>query len=349
MIYLNRAFKRINGLALHMPYPPCSVTVKYLLSAQHLGSPRPKLHLIWGNSRIAKIEQVICRALNIPVLYCNEMPVGLTCKPSEHRIDAVVTDPHHSHMDCRSYSLLEGLIHFTKTDNDDNESGRYLMSQIYNYDLAMSGTTYIPPHLIDVIGKEPVKVLVIDQSRKDETLVIGNATRKSFPEMIKTALNLNPNGMVFVKASKNKESILCDLINHKRIKIYNSIQLFKLFEHVVVSTSFHCFEALICKCTVHCFGVPFYAHWGLTTGYCISESAMSRRLKGYCQYQTYPITKKLEHICHCLLDKYTKYSCNNGSKLVFAAEYFDFLISQKTKGRPHVGDHCNIDYLILRA
>lgn len=130
-------------------------------------------------------------------------------------------------------------------------------------------------------GKE--KVLIVDQTLGDMSITLGMANKESFTKMFRKAKEDNPNADIYVKThpdviSGKKEGNL----NSKRIKEAiildhdcNPLSLLKHMDKVYVVTSQLGFEALLLNKEVHCFGVPFYAGWGLT----IDQLNIGRRKK----------------------------------------------------------------------
>ena len=117
------------------------------------------------------------------------------------------------------------------------------------------------------------KVLVVDQTAGDLSLKYGYADEESFDRMLQAALEEHPDAHIIIKTHPDvivgkKKGYLPLKHKNPRIKVIaeniNSIALIKQVEHVYVATSQMGFEALLLKKTVTCFGVPFYAGWGLT-------------------------------------------------------------------------------------
>ena len=127
----------------------------------------------------------------------------------------------------------------------------------------------------DFIGVLPSKyILVIDQVNGDLSVKYGMANHASFKQMLKAALEDFPNHKVIIKIhpdinirKKRGYFILKDIAKNPRIQIIaencHPIRLITEADAVyTVTTSY--FEALIHGKMVKCFGMPFYAGWGLT-------------------------------------------------------------------------------------
>ena len=116
-------------------------------------------------------------------------------------------------------------------------------------------------------------ILIIAQTHGDASLEYGLANQFSTLDMINAAINENLNSNILLKihpdvlSGKKKSDI--DIANlPSQIKIIseniNPISLLKHITKVYTKTSAMGFEALMCGCECVCFGVPFYAGWGLS-------------------------------------------------------------------------------------
>lgn len=123
-------------------------------------------------------------------------------------------------------------------------------------------------------------VLVIDQVYGDKSIVYGLACEDTFEEMLHTAIRENPHDNIFVKTHPASDfghygTLRDDGKIHILRDPVNPISLLEQMDKVYVCVSTMGFEALICECEVHVFGMPFYAGWGIT----IDKLNMSRRSK----------------------------------------------------------------------
>lgn len=118
-------------------------------------------------------------------------------------------------------------------------------------------------------------VLVIDQTRGDAAIRYGMASQASFDSMLAAALRLYPAHQIVIKThpdtagrGKSGHFDLRRLSAHPRITLQTApshpVALLEQAQAVFTVTSQLGFEALIWGKRVHCFGMPFYAGWGLT-------------------------------------------------------------------------------------
>ncbi len=117
------------------------------------------------------------------------------------------------------------------------------------------------------------RVLVVDQTRGDLSVGCGMADAASFETMLAAALAENPDAEILVKThpdvvSGAKRGYLEGVGGRPRVRllaeVVNPISLLEQVDRVYAVTSQLGFEALMLGKPVTCFGVPFYAGWGLT-------------------------------------------------------------------------------------
>lgn len=122
----------------------------------------------------------------------------------------------------------------------------------------------------DFFEKKENKVLIIAQAEEDKSLKYGLTNNTSLEDLIKYALEENPDSTIYIKIHpddilKNKFK---EIKYNKRCKIIkediNSISLLKHFNKVYTRTSQMGFEALLLGKKCICFGMPFYAGWGIS-------------------------------------------------------------------------------------
>lgn len=125
---------------------------------------------------------------------------------------------------------------------------------------------------IKVINSE-CNILVVDQTRGDMSVSLGGATDRTFRVMLESAYLENPDATIYVKThpevtSGKKKGYLSEIKNDSRTVVLrqamNPLELIKRMDRVYVVSSTMGFEALLAGKPVTCFGVPWYAGWGVT-------------------------------------------------------------------------------------
>ncbi len=172
-------------------------------------------------------------------------------------------------------------------------------------------------------GRDGVKkVLVIDQSYKDYSIIKGCADENTFKLMLDSAIKENPNADILVKTHPDaigetsvKQKCYYQYLN-ERENIYkvtepiNPISMIEYVDKVYVCSSQFGFEALMCGKEVHTFGMPFYAGWGLTT----DNQKCERRIR----------TRSLEelfYVAYILLPLYINPKTNKSCEIEEAIDY----------------------------
>lgn len=117
------------------------------------------------------------------------------------------------------------------------------------------------------------RVAVLDQTYGDQSIVGGLADAATFEAMLDAALNESPHAEVVVRthpdvvAGKCKGYLL-EAARRRNVRVLADAAhwpaLCPQFERVYAATSGAGLEALVQGVPVTCFGVPFYAGWGLT-------------------------------------------------------------------------------------
>ncbi len=134
-----------------------------------------------------------------------------------------------------------------------------------------NATTALPD--ADIIDNHRQKILVIAQTAGDMSLEYGLGNQFSTSQIIDAAFHENPGADVYVKmhpdvlAGKKKSDLDLQQIPAKCRVItrdINPISLLEKIDKVYTKTSQMGFEALLLGKKCVCFGMPFYAGWGLT-------------------------------------------------------------------------------------
>lgn len=125
-------------------------------------------------------------------------------------------------------------------------------------------------------GELPARyVLVVDQTFGDASITYGLASAESFGQMLTAALAENPDCTVLLKVHpdvlagyKRGHFDLAALAGNPRVRVMaedvHPVRLIERAEKLYVVTSQMGFEGLLWGKSVRCFGMPFYAGWGLT-------------------------------------------------------------------------------------
>ncbi|RKS28728.1 capsular polysaccharide biosynthesis protein [Pseudomonas sp. WPR_5_2] len=125
----------------------------------------------------------------------------------------------------------------------------------------------------DALGRDKPLILVVDQTYGDFSIPGGGLCEADFIRMLDAALAENPGADVRVRIhpdclNGHKKSCLLDAALARGVALENRhvswASLACRAQRVYVGTSQAGLEALIQGVSVTCFGLPFYAGWGLT-------------------------------------------------------------------------------------
>ena len=186
---------------------------------------------------------------------------------------SLVIDTKGIYFDSRTESSLERLL-----DDDDSFLDSRLMAQAdeaiaYMLEHKLSKYNGFKAEQVSFPSTVRTRVLVVDQVRDDASLVYGMRAPFDLADMVTTARNENPGSEVYVKLHPEtvagfRKGGSAGAMFPKDVHLIdedvNPIALLERFDKVYVATSLMGFEALMLGKEVVCFGMPFYAGWGLT-------------------------------------------------------------------------------------
>ncbi len=174
-------------------------------------------------------------------------------------------------------------------------------------------------------------VLVIDQTLNDASIPQGNADAESFRLMLREAVEKAGPGNVYVKEHPNVSVSMgrgyFSIPDLKKLGVniitapVNSIELLLKFRNVYVVTSGTGFEALMCGCSVTCFGEPFYSGYGLTD----DRKSKARRKRG--ERMNSPAT--VEMLAAAVFYRYSIFVHPENCRTCSPEEALEYIISKK--------------------
>ena len=202
---------------------------------------------------------------------------------------SIVEDDIGIYYDATSQSRLEKILSEHKFDNELLQESKWCIDFITTHNISKyNNAPNISKNLIQKYELENSNnILIIAQTDGDASLVYGLGDKFSTTDMIDAAIKENPNSNILLKihpdvlSGKKKSDINISNLDSK-IKIIaediNPISLLKYINKVYTKTSGMGFEALMCGCECVCFGMPFYAGWGLSDDRVQAPSRRNRTL-----------------------------------------------------------------------
>ncbi|MBY4895858.1 capsular polysaccharide biosynthesis protein [Cupriavidus sp. AU9028] len=151
------------------------------------------------------------------------------------------------------------------------------------------------------------RVLVIDQTAEDMSILLGGCDASTFGNMLDAARTEHPDAEIWIKThpdviSGKKKGNLTTQAQDARVHLLAQdgcpLGLLGQFDHIYVATSQLGFEALMLGKPVTVFGKPWYAGWGLTDDrHADMESLRARR----------PSPRRLEELFAAAYLQYARY------------------------------------------
>lgn len=197
---------------------------------------------------------------------------------------SMVKDDIGIYYDATMPSKLENLLNTYEFKDEEIKQAKKAIELIKKYKISKYNNNLDIPD--DYFQKDEKRVLIITQTANDTSLEFGLAKDFKTLDMIKDAIKENPKSKIYIKIhpdvlSGKKQSDLdinslpkeCILITEN----FNPIALLEFFDKVYTKTSGMGFEALMQECECICYGMPFYAGWGLTKDKLECKRRMQKR------------------------------------------------------------------------
>ncbi|MCW1359911.1 capsular polysaccharide biosynthesis protein [Campylobacter jejuni] len=272
----------------------------------------------WGYKKTGKFAKFLAKIFKKDFIlledgFIRSLGLGVENSPSF----SLVSDNLGIYYDATAPSALEEILnHYDFKKNPALlETAKKAIELIITHNISKYNHTPNVPPTYFTSSKE--KVLIISQTSGDLSLKYGLGDKFSTKDLINCVIDENKDREIYLKIhpdvlSGKKTSDVNPQNLPKQIKLitedFNPISLLKHFKKVYTKTSQMGFEALLVGCECICFGIPFYAGWGLT----IDKQACPRRTKirtleevfaaSYILYSTYynPIYQRKSDILDTL-------------------------------------------------
>lgn len=219
---------------------------------------------------------------------------------------SLIVDEEGIYYDCTGPSALEQLL---LSEQKFNELGTDVQkSRTRLREAGLSKYNHAPELKQGILRAGDVeRVLVVDQTQGDMSVIKGGANAETFEAMLLAALTENPRATIYVKthpevSSGRKAGYLTGALATSRVVLLteavNPTSLLSMIDRVYVVSSTMGLEALLLDKPVVCFGVPWYAGWGVTDDRQPEHPAIQRRagrqrsvnelfVAGYLRYARY--------------------------------------------------------------
>ena len=228
----------------------------------------------WGHKPTADKARCYAAQHNIPYIALEDgflRSLDLGCKGAQPL--SLVVDHAGIYYDANEASGVENLLTSSGWETPELlDSARRAMEAITRYRL--SKYNHAPDVTGDIwVNSSAPYVLILDQTVGDASVSLGMASDASFKAMLDEALSLYPLESIRVKTHPDviagkKRGFLANYAKSCGVQVISidcsPLSLLAQADVVYTVTSQMGFEALMLGKEVHCYGMPFYAGWGLT-------------------------------------------------------------------------------------
>ena len=242
---------------------------------------------------------------------------------------SLVADACGIYYDASKPSDLENLLNGSDDAFDENliAQAKKAILLILNHHISKyNGQQFAPASLFDSQQKN---ILIVDQVAGYASLTYG-ALDFSLEQMVSAAKLENPGARIYVKLHPEtvegfRKGLFSKLEKDADLVFisenYNPISVLKNIDKVYVVTSQLGFEALLMNIPVTCFGMPFYAGWGLTD----DRASCARRTK----------VRTLEEVFAAAYMLYSRYVNPVSGKRCDIFEAIDYIALQNQMDDPN--------------
>ncbi|MCV3345697.1 capsular polysaccharide biosynthesis protein [Campylobacter lari] len=249
----------------------------------------------WGRKRTGRWASFLYKKFNGSLIlledgFLRSLNLGVEKSPSF----SIVKDDVGIYYDATAPSKLENILNTYEFSAEELEQAKKAIEFIKTEKLSKYNNNLCVPKELFSTNEE--RVLIITQVANDASLKFGLAGDFSTQDIINDAIKENPNAKVYIKihpdvlSGKKQSDFNAQDLPSNCIVIkenYNPIELLSHFKKVYTKTSGMGFEALMLGCECVCYGVPFYAGWGLTQDKQVCQRRLKKRTLEEIFYATY--------------------------------------------------------------
>ncbi|HED5352351.1 TPA: capsular polysaccharide biosynthesis protein [Campylobacter jejuni] len=226
----------------------------------------------WGRKRTGRCASFFYKKFKGSLIlledgFLRSLNLGVENSPSF----SIVKDDIGIYYDASAPSKLENILNTHEFNFEELAQAKKAIELIKKEKLSKYNNNLCIPKELFNVNEE--RVLIITQVANDASLKFGLTDKFSTKDIINDVIKENPNAKVYIKihpdvlsGKKQSDFSVQDLPSKCVIlkENYNPIELLSHFKRVYTKTSGMGFEALMMGCECFCYGMPFYAGWGLT-------------------------------------------------------------------------------------
>jgi capsular polysaccharide export protein len=228
----------------------------------------PAAFVGWGHKPNTRVSRWMARMLGRPYIaledgFLRSAGLGVAGQAAM----SIVVDDLGIYYDASQPSRLETLIRTAAHAHGDEAKCSDALTTVRARSLSKYNFFTLAPEPL------PPRVVVIDQTVNDRSIIAGGADADTFARMLTCALAENPDVQVWLRRHPDvlagaRKGYLDHVQADASLQIcpphITPIDAIRGAKRVYVVTSQLGFEALIHTVPVSCFGLPWYAGWGLT-------------------------------------------------------------------------------------
>lgn len=312
--------------------------LKNLLHPDHLRVNYEQSLLVWGLAKRKQLQEKLqSKGISPPTIYCMEdgfirsNGLGATLLAPL----SVVIDKQGIYYDATQPSDLESLLRQCKPLTSKQKTrvqalqSKLLTQRVSKYNVGAS-TNNLPNSWMQeakLSGKR--RILIIGQVEDDLSVQYCGSAIKTNSGLIERICKDNPDAYLIYKPHPDVEAglragqVTDACLRQVQAVAYDTAMpdCLECVDEIHTISSLTGFEALLRGLDVVCYGLPFYAGWGLTTDI---DAHLSPKDK-YLKRRTRDTVLTLEQLLHCALICYPLYRLPNGYGLAQVEQVIDYL------------------------
>ncbi|MGE6361309.1 capsular polysaccharide biosynthesis protein [Psychrobacter glacincola] len=325
--------------------------LKNLLHPDHFRVDYQQPLLVWGLAKRQQVKNKLQRKLekqphlSIPSIYCMEdgfirsNGLGATLLAPL----SVVIDKQGIYYDATQHSDLETLLRecesltLSQSSRIKTLQDKLLNQRVSKYNVGADVASANNQHTswmyeARVSGKR--RLLIIGQVEDDLSVQYCGSTIKTNSGLIERVCQDNPEAYLIYKPHPDVEAglragkVSADFLQQVSAVAYDTAMpdCLECVDEVHTISSLTGFEALLRGLDVTCYGLPFYAGWGLTA----DIDAQFSPKADYLERRKRDTALTLEQLLYCALVRYPLYRLPNGYGLAQVEQVIDYLYPPKS-------------------
>lgn len=312
--------------------------LKNILHPDHLRVNYDQPLLVWGLAKRQQLQEKLrSKLISPPTIYCMEdgfirsNGLGATLLAPL----SVVIDKQGIYYDATQPSDLETLLRQCKALSPKQKTrvqtlqNKLLTQRVSKYNVGASTNNLSSSWMQEAKLSGKRRILIIGQVEDDLSVQYCGSAIKTNSGLIERVCRDNPDAYLIYKPHPDVEAglragkVTDACLRQVQAVAYDTAMpdCLECVDEIHTISSLTGFEALLRGLNVTCYGLPFYAGWGLTTD--IDAHLTPKDM--YLQRRTRDTVLTLEQLLHCALIRYPLYRLPNGYGLAQVEQVIDYL------------------------